>query len=664
MRRPVAPLALALALATTAIAAPALAGSLDTVQGARFDVVERSDVVDVKVDRGHATLVVTRVVHNPGPKSDEAMFHIHLPTGAVATRLRTAATNARGETVWFEGELMEAEAAAAKYKELTGIGGYYPKDPALLSWRSQNHLALQVFPVPAKSDKIVEYTLQIPLTYENGAYRAKIEPMGTNDLPAQVRLSAAHPEDSLAVNGVKAASATVAMTREIEIELTPKPATRIDGALASVPFAIDRNLVHARLDAAPRLGEVPQGAAVAVVIDASKSMTNELPSAVAVARDYLSHFAHAEVTVVTFDRKAQTPFGTAISPRDATTKLYGWQPKPANGSHLDVALEQADKVLAASRAPVRRIVVLTDLATRRALTPERFAARTLASGATVHVAAVGSGPAHLAREDESPWATLPRRTGGLLWTARSDGRSDAASRALFEELARPKRIEKLAVRGLPADFTAPDELLEGQGLEHFVIAPKRAATVTLTGELWSTPVAYSFAPSADEGRRWSALVFGSPLLHQLTEKEMMPLALNGRAVSPVTSYLAIEPGVRPSTEGLEEGEGGMGGGGAGSGIGLGSIGTIGHGSGTGTSFDHDAFLRGALEGVMHACNATGAAQVVLETTFDEIVEVRDVKATPALDAKTAACVSEGMWGVDLPSRFSAAEGEWTAKAKR
>ena len=233
---------------------------------------------------------------------------------------------------------------------------------------------------------------------------------------------------------------------------------------------------------------------------------------------------------------------------------------------------------------------------------------------------------------------------------------------VFEELARPKRIEKLAVRGLPADFQAPDELLEGQGLEHFVIAPKRAAMVTLSGELWSTPVAYSFAPSPDEGKRWSALVFGSSLLHQLTEKEMMPLALNGRAVSPVTSYLAIEPGVRPSTEGLEEGVG-EGGGGTGSGIGLGSIGTIGHGSGTGSSFDHAAFLRDALSRALGACGASGEAKVVLETTFDEIVEVRDLAVAPALDAKTTTCVTEGLWAVDLPSRFSDAENEWTVKAK-
>src|SRR6185503_12383532 len=61
--------------------------------------------------------------------------------------------------------------------------------------------------------------------------------------------------------------------------------------------------------------------------------------------------------------------------------------------------------------------------------------------------------------------------------------------------------------------------------------------------------------SPERERLWSALVFGSPLVWELSEPEMMTLALKGGAVSPVTSYLAIEPGVRPSTDGLEEGRG-------------------------------------------------------------------------------------------------------------
>jgi len=70
---------------------------------------------------------------------------------------------------------------------------------------------------------------------------------------------------------------------------------------------------------------------------------------------------------------------------------------------------------------------------------------------------------------------------------------------------------------------------------------------------------------------------------------MMPLALYGGAVSPVTSYLAIEPGVHPSTEGLDEMEG----------VGFGGLGLIGHGAGGGgksetSAFDHADWLRRAL----------------------------------------------------------------------
>ena len=161
---------------------PALASTparADSLVATRYEMVERAHVVEMKVDRGFATLVVRRTVANGGPKSDQATFHLDIPPASVATRLRTSGANAQGQTIWFEGELMEAEAAAKKYQELTGIGGYYPKDPALLSWRSQGNLALQVFPVLGQSTKTVEYTLKLPLEYEDGAYRVELPAMGT-----------------------------------------------------------------------------------------------------------------------------------------------------------------------------------------------------------------------------------------------------------------------------------------------------------------------------------------------------------------------------------------------------------------------------------------------------------------------------------------------------
>ncbi|HEY8074487.1 MAG TPA: vWA domain-containing protein, partial [Labilithrix sp.] len=541
----------------------------DTVIGTRFDLTERTDAIAVSVDRGVATLVVTRVVENAAPKSDQALFHLDLPAGAVATRLRTAGVDAKGQPIWFEGELLEAEEAAKRYHELTGIGGYYPKDPALLSWRSQTHLALQVFPVPARSQKTVEYRLEMPMTYEHGAYVVKLPPMGTEALPAKIHVAAAHADDRIEANGVALApTTTITATGDVAIRLEPRGALPIEGALASFGFASDRNLVHARIAAAPKLSQTPAGASVVVLLDTSRSMDATLDSALAATRAYLANFPGASVEVMTFDRKVRSPFGGPIPAKDAIAKLYA-MPTTANGSRLDDALARADASLARSPSSARRILLVTDLRTRAALDAATFSSRALASGAIVHVATVTPGAPALARDDDSPWAALPRKTGGLLWRATVQTPLDATGRAVFEEWVRPKRVEKIVVKGMPADFVPDGELVEGEGFDYLGIATDAVKSVSFEGELWSRPVKWSAQPTEAEGKRWSALVFGSSLLDQLSEKEQMTLAMHGGAVSPVTSYLAIEPGVRPSTEGLDDAE-------------LGSIGGIGTGQGFGS----------------------------------------------------------------------------------
>jgi hypothetical protein len=286
---------------------------------------------------------------------------------------------------------------------------------------------------------------------------------------------------------------------------------------------------------------------VALLIDTSRSMAGEIDAALAAARAYLTQLPSADVEVLTFDRKVSSPFGGPLPAREALARLSGFQPTLGNGSALDDALARADARLA--NAPVRRIVLVTDLRTRSSLTPDRLKP----VSALLHLATVVHGAPELHRDDGSPWADVARKTGGLLWRARCS-QSDPAARAVFEEWVRPKRIEKLAVKGMPADFTAPHELVEGAALEHLTVTKAQVAQVAVEGELWSRPVRYLVSPSADEARLWSAMVFGSRLLQSLSDKEQMTLALHGRAVSPVTSYLAIEPGVRPSTDGLEPGE--------------------------------------------------------------------------------------------------------------
>lgn len=168
---------LAFALGTLAIVAAMLlpgAAQADEVSGLRSDqVFERRQRVEVTMDRGHATVVVRRTVENLGPRHDQVTFQIDVPPTAVAVALRTLGAR-DGQPTWFRGDLLEAEEAARRYQELTGIGGYTPKDPALLSWRSQGELALQVFPVPPRQEKTVEYTFQLPTEYAHGRDLVKL----------------------------------------------------------------------------------------------------------------------------------------------------------------------------------------------------------------------------------------------------------------------------------------------------------------------------------------------------------------------------------------------------------------------------------------------------------------------------------------------------------
>ncbi len=187
--------------------------------------------------------------------------------------------------------------------------------------------------------------------------------------------------------------------------------------------------------------------------------------------------------------------------------------------------------------------------------------------------------------------------------------------------------------------------------------------ICISGELWSRAVSLQFSPSESEGRLWSGLVFGSSALSELSQAEMMLLATKGGAVSPVTSYLAVEPGVRPSTEGLELVESGVGDGSMGvgeGGGGIGSLGTVGHGGGS--PFDPDAALSAVVAEAMRACGARATrAEVHIETTVDEIVDISAATLTPA-KPKVAHCVTEKVWDARLPDGFDTDHESYVAVA--
>lgn len=647
------------AFATTTAHADTVVGTRSVADGTEA-LEERDHDIHIALEPGLATLTVRRTVFNGGDRHDQAVFFIDVPQGAVANRLRTLGRH-RGQPRWFEGELLDADTAAERYRELTGLGAFTPKDPALLSWRSQQALTLQVFPVAPASRKTIEYRLVMPTTYERGRYRIVLPQLGTDTLPAAVTIVAADRRDRLFVEDTPVASGTrVDVTGVANLALERTRAPTVDGGLAVVPIRGTRSLVHLDFAARHRLGTIPADARVIVAIDASTSIDpTELTAAITATRAYLSHFgAGARVEVITFDRAVHPRRGRFVPAETALADLATLEPTTRNGSHVDLAITHAEKLFAAGAGHhPRRLLVLTDTLVRDQLTELRLRELAESTKAIVHVARIISDHDQLARDDDHPWAEVARTTGGLFWHAgvvgTNPGETDIVAR--FEEWARPTRIDRLdvAAPGFEDVLELPEALAEGEGLEALTIMARAPRRVVLTGELWSAPIEHELVPDRDLGTRWAGLAIGTELLHELGDREVEALAMRGRVVSPRTSYLAIEPGVRPSTEGLEATESGFGF--SGSGRRVPGV-RMARGQVKGGRFDPVAFLRGEIRAAFDDCGGKDrTAKVTLQTTTFEIVEVDDVTLE---DATMRACLREGTWAIELPGEFSEPHRRW------
>ena len=750
-------------------------------------LVEVSHAVDITVDKGVAIYKVRRVFANPGKVADEAGLAIDLPYGAAATGLRI-----RAHDTWYDGELMERDKAAALYHEMTGLGAYRPKDPALLQWLWADKLYLQVFPIQPGEVSTVEYTLTVPTRYEGGRYwvsyprsdakqsgplslatpvvtvhtgwngavvvDGKRAPEGTSvvlDVPPRpdwADVVQAEPSASYAASAIdipesshtsKAfASATVVLDlshtyrSDLRVELvTPQgkrvilhdrtgggandlkgafpvdlpPGTVGAGAwrlVASDHAALDTGTIDAwqlqlgdttvaaadtpvfipdapespsdagvatiaiappaiatwalrlgrvvasdahafsrlEIDMSPQLVPVPKQAQVVFVVDASYSMGElGLAAQLDVMRAYLTHVPDAAVEIVAYRRHAARVFGRWVPAKDVETALAAAPIALGNGSAIDDGARLAVSLLADRRGP-RRVVLLTDELVRSSLDPAAALASLagLPKDVVVHVVTPSldrDDRAELARRDSAALAPLATNHHGIFadlhgLPARSI--KDLAPAVL--ELVRPTRVERVALAGGDKAMQIPDVLKEGAGVRVMTLDASAPSRLVLTGVVWSDPVRAEVDAGELFSTQTAAFVFGADEHQSLSHDEMMKVAMMGRAVSPVTSYVAAEPGTRPSPIGFE---------------------TIGHGSGTGAGYGfgsgHGA-LRGGHPALASLVDATACkrnnapADVVLavETTRSEIVDVAVTGTTSAL----ATCIAEVVWTVRLPDSFS------------
>jgi len=647
-------------LATLLGALPRAAALDDvTAVGSGTTVRERAHLVEITLHPRYAELVVRRTVEGTGTKAAEAIVSLDLPEGAVATGLRTLVASPAGPPRWLVGELRGAEEAEKRY---LGGGTSAPTDGALLSFLSPELLTLRVFPLPPGEPRTVEYTLVMPTTYEGGRSHLRLPRVGSERMAATAVVRAAGPRDGVYVDGQAhddgaAIRLAPAEDKEIDLALERRDAPALDGTLAMVPFAEERVLFQLRVDAAAKLSRVPAGAYVVLVIDASRSMDGPAEAAASAARAYLASFEDAHVEVLAFDRQVRSRYGRFVTPSMALDQLAGWVGTGKNGSRIDDALARADALLAQSpEGAPRRMVVFTDLRTRARLDPEALGLAPR-SQALVHLAALSPGEPRLQRDDEGPWATLARRTGGLLWNAGADAApaEEQNMRRAYEELARPVRVDKLRVVAPGVDdLVVPDHLDEGSGISALRIHPGQVPWVSIDGELWSSPVHERLVPDEDARRLWSGLAIGSTLFSDLKPAEVKTLAEIGHVVSPATSLVAAEPGTRPSSSGGSSGGIGH----SGLGIGLGSL-TCRTRCGMAINFNHVAFLKTALAPAVRNCGASRGATVELETTLREVVDVVRVDLAAHDDEPIRRCIEEAVWDLDLPAAFMHERHVWS-----
>ena len=579
----------------------------------------------IEMGRGQAILRLQLALrHRPETRITERS--LALADNAVVVAMRARARSG----LWLGASLQPAEATREAF--LGQVGLAVPTG----SWRVLVSHEAWVGPrieLTASGEPDQERPLEIvalaPTHYQDGREQLDLESM-LEPGPLTVEVIGPRDGSQLLLDGEGVASGFVHTLGEAKatVALEPAESAPLRGTLA-LAVAGDRTLVRARLDTPTRLGKAPRAASVVIVLDVSRSMQkSQRRVAATLAQAYLERLPDARAAVIVFHRSVHALQSSLVSPAEAIASLAR-APAPANGSRLDLALVQAAALLHEQPGP-RRVLILTDGLAHSAMTAEVLEQATRATGALVHLGLVNESKSGvtLDRDDDHDWALAARATGGLLWrlAAPDHGRITPDQ---VESLVRPTMLEQLKVSWLgpgPKQLADrwPDHLAEGEGSEVQETVAGATGKLEVRGELWSTPVVHRLQASPEGDATWTRLAVGSALFGPLTEPQQRDLARRARVVSPFHSLLAVGPGV--SDDLRSDADIGMSRGGL--------IGNMAHPahvrtlSSTGMPQKQADLIANAVERAWHRCTGgMGTAQVTVQATLDEVVDVADVSAS-------------------------------------
>lgn len=589
------------------------------------------DAVEIRLQKHRAVIEVIRNVAKGGPT--EVLFS----PGVVAVGLDAWLPNGDSGQ-WLTGNLVARSAQGTHDLDTLQRG-----DLARLTWMAQGKFALRV-----SEARTVAYRFALPMHYQLGRHWLELDPLPR--LAAGEKVMVRADSGVLFVDGRAVDSPSfIDPARSHRLEQS-SVASEIEGELGAMAISDSQAFVSYRFDLPPRLSSIPDSARVIVILDTSLSMGGDgVEGARAAAAAFAGHWdgSDAGVSVLSYSRKVKHLTQGFVDGARAQATIQNANLELGNGSEMKEALEEAARLLKdASPEAARRILLLTDLHTKKALDPLELR-RLLPARTVLHVATIKKGSPQLQRVDANKrWAGLPRATGGLLWLATTDTEDNGADERsnVFEEWARPVRIDNVRLLGDGVNSLWNGVLREGEGFEQEEMGSKRIESVDLVGELWATQIGKSLTLSGSYTKARAALAIGI-LGDSLQPDELLALARAGEAVSSMTGFVVRNSRGTQAARNLVSQV-----------YRSSRTPSVRQGSGSGSSgrpiYDYVELLKATVLPIAAACGVVVPTNIDVESTLSEIVavEVAPRFARP-LETSKRDCLVEGIWAARLPKAF-------------
>lgn len=542
--------------------------------------------VQVTVVDGVASTALTQTWRNDGSAAAEATWVLPLPPGAVADGFMLTV-----DGVPRAGEVLNAEAARGVYEGIVRSR----RDPGLLEYFGRGCLRARIFPIPAQGESSVRVGFRHVLPESLGLRRwslafgaAGAEGLAPERLVLDLSIRSRKPIKN-AFSPLGAVQVLQKDDHEVRASFEGTPAQLAEHELAlfyglsEAEFGLD--LLTHRAAADPegtflmlispkrewQAGETLRKSIV-FVLDTSGSMEGKkIEQAKAALRLFLGSLAPDDrFDVVPFATEAQPFFGERVpasADRIAEAMARIERLTAAGGTNIDGALAAALRGPAEDgRVPI--VVFLTDGEPTVGLTDPAaiLAAVRAGNAARARLFVLGVG----ARLDTHLLDTLAAENGGARDYVREEERLDDKTRALFAKLAHPVMTDLvLTIDGLQPTQLVPaklPDLFAGDRLELFGrYAGEGAHAIRLSGLVSGVRREYVYEGRFERGTPAES-AFLAPLWAERRVGQLLDaIRLNGtnpelvaeierlgreyRIVTPYTSHLVVEPGLRVSASG-------------------------------------------------------------------------------------------------------------------